>query len=284
MVKIILVDPTGMNFPKSWKNFDTVALSFFMLLTPSPTFCPQPSPPIHLYPLSFMPASWKILHLDAKASLRTGSQCQAGSVEPGLRPVFPELQFRDLIPIRLFLPIHSAASDKWSWAYLTKTRGVTSKSAVVKKSMRDESTTLSGSLNYGRCLHLIITTDLIGSSLSSLKFFLQLNGHDRIPRCRHLEIQEKIPKDLLSSERCLNTFLLIIVIFCQWIDSLGNISTYVKQTRRFSAGRESPSVFHGSLPGPLGEAERHMFVVGDLAARSCSADGQDVLVQELENK
>ena len=29
---------------------------------------------------------------------------------------------------------------------------------------------------------------------------------------------------------------------------------------------------------------RHMFVVGNLAARSVNADGQDVLVQKLENK
>lgn len=59
---------------------------------------------------------------------------------------------------------------------------------------------------------------------------------------------------------------------------------FMKQTKSFSAKWESPSVFHGSLPGSLWEAARHMFVVGDLAARSWSADGQDVLVQELENK
>jgi hypothetical protein len=35
---------------------------------------------------------------------------------------------------------------------------------------------------------------------------------------------------------------------------------------------------------PLWKTVRHMFVVGNLAARRQNADGQDVLVQKLENK
>lgn len=35
---------------------------------------------------------------------------------------------------------------------------------------------------------------------------------------------------------------------------------------------------------PIRMTTRHMFAVGNLAARSVSADGQDVLVQKLENK
>lgn len=34
----------------------------------------------------------------------------------------------------------------------------------------------------------------------------------------------------------------------------------------------------------LWKTARHMFVVGNLAAKRLSADGQDVLVQKLENK
>lgn len=35
---------------------------------------------------------------------------------------------------------------------------------------------------------------------------------------------------------------------------------------------------------PLCKTARHMLLVGNLAARSLKADGQDVLVQKLENK
>lgn len=96
----------------------------------------------------------------------------------------------------------------------------------------------------------------------------------------YLEIDEKIQEFLHSSRK----YFTIFITSCHLIRFIGNISTYVKQTKDSVQNTRVEMFSTGISVAPLWKTARHMFVVGNLAARSSSADGQDVLVQKLENK
>lgn len=68
---------------------------------------------------------------------------------------------------------------------------------------------------------------MIRYSFSSIKFFLQLNGNDRLSMIGYLEIDEKIQEFLHSSRK----YFTIFITSCHLIRFIGNISTYVKQTK-----------------------------------------------------
>lgn len=181
MVLNIQVDPTGMDFPKSWKHFYTVALSFFMeLMSPQSLFsficiffrsCLPPG----------RPGTWR-------QRLCSGLAASAGVYRAWNKTRVSWAPVQGPHIHRLFFPILNAASDGWLLAYLTKTGVVTFKSAVVKAPVQEESATLSDSLSYGWSLHYYQwQLHMIRSPFSSLQFFLRLNGNDRILMSRHLE-------------------------------------------------------------------------------------------------
>lgn len=67
-------------------------------------------------------------------------------------------------------------------------------------------------------------------------------------------------------------------------DSIYLKHLYLCEIKKDSQNMRVQVFFTDGSMDPLQKTARHMFVVGNLAVRSSRADGQDVLVQKLENK